>query len=178
MADFECALGSALPKAAGPHLYHLLERALGDVEIAFRTAKANIRRPRPLVGNDLPICVERTERLAASYSYPSGHATRGWAFALILAELAPDRATAILTRGRLYGESRIVCGAHYPSDVEAGRTVGAGLVAALHGDPTFRDDLEAARAEVAAARHGPVPDAVACHAEADASATPMAITQP
>jgi acid phosphatase (class A) len=31
---------------------------------------------------------------------------------LILAELAPERATPILNRGRAYGESRVVCGVH------------------------------------------------------------------
>ena len=44
----------------------------------------------------------------------------GWAWALILSELAPDRADAILARGLAYGESRAVCGVHYASDVEAG----------------------------------------------------------
>ena len=173
LADFGCALGADLGQAEMPRLRQLLGRVLGDVEVAFRTAKANIKRLRPLVGNDLPICVARTDRLTGTYSYPSGHATRGWTFALVLAELAPDRASAILARGRVYGESRVVCGAHWPSDVEAGRTVGAALVAALHGDATFRADLDASRAEVAAARTRPVgPDETAtCHVEAEAAAT-------
>jgi membrane-associated phospholipid phosphatase len=32
-------------------------------------------------------------------SYPSGHASIGWAWALALAELVPDRANAIFSRG-------------------------------------------------------------------------------
>jgi acid phosphatase (class A) len=85
----------------------------------------------------------------------SGHATISWAWGLILAELAPDRATEILMRARSIGESRVVCGVHYPSDVEEGRTNGAALVAALHSSPEFRADMEKARAEVAAARETP-----------------------
>lgn len=174
LADFGCALGVDLGKAPPPVLDKMLHRVLGDIEVAFRTAKADVKRLRPLVGNDLPICVQRTPRLENTFSYPSGHATRGWTYALILAELAPDHATAILQRGRVYGESRVVCGAHWGSDVEAGRTVGAALVAALHGNAEFRVDLDQARIEIAADRaSASVPDAGACRAEAEAVATPI-----
>lgn len=178
LSDFACALGLDLGSAETPRLQHLLGRTLGDVEIAFRAAKGDIKRQRPLVGNDLPICVPRDERLTESYSYPSGHATRGWVFALLLAELVPDKATAVLQRGRVYGESRVVCGAHFPTDVEAGRTVGAALVAALHGNAAFRSDLDAARAEVAALRSPPPSPPVACAAEAEAASTPMPMQVP
>jgi acid phosphatase (class A) len=87
--------------------------------------------------------------LRESRSYPSGHAALGWAWALVLAELIPDRADAILERGRDFGWSRVVCGVHYPSDVEAGRIVGAGAIARLHGDAFFRTQMDAARAELA-----------------------------
>ena len=43
------------------------------------------------------------------------------------------------------------CGVHYPSDVEAGRTVGAALVARLHAEPQFLADMAAAKAELATA---------------------------
>jgi acid phosphatase (class A) len=65
-----------------------------------------------------------------------------------LTEIAPDRADALLARGRSFGESRVICGVHWQSDVVAGRLVGAGTVARLHADPVFRADLEAARKEL------------------------------
>ena len=37
-------------------------------------------------------------------------------------------------------------------DVEQGRTNGSALVAALHGDPAFRSDMDKARVEIAAIR--------------------------
>jgi len=83
---------------------------------------------------------------------------------LILAELAPDRATAILNRGRAFGESRVVCGVHSPSAVDAGRTNGASLVATLHGQTAFRADLEAAREELAALRAKAAPLTASCAA--------------
>jgi acid phosphatase (class A) len=68
-----------------------------------------------------------------------------------LAELVPSRADAILQRGRDYGDSRVVCGLHYPSDVEAGRTIAAAALARLHADPAFRRALDEARSELAQA---------------------------
>ena len=84
-----------------------------------------------MIGNEAPICVQRSQALADSFSYPSGHATQGWAYALILASLVPEKATPILARGRAYGESRIVCGVHWLSDVAAGRLTGTAVFAAL-----------------------------------------------
>jgi acid phosphatase (class A) len=40
---------------------------------------------------------------------------------------------------------------HNPSDVEAGRTIAAAAVARLHADADFRQLMDAARAELAAA---------------------------
>ena len=36
----------------------------------------------------------------------------GWTVGLIMAEVAPDRATEILARARAFGEGRLVCGVH------------------------------------------------------------------
>ena len=81
------------------------------------------------------------------------------------AELAPDRATEILSRGRAYGQSRAVCGAHNASAVEAGGMVAAATNATLHGSAEFRADMDAARAELASLRQsGEKPPA--CEAEA------------
>ena len=71
---------------------------------------------------------------------------------MIMAQVAPDRADAVLARGRAFSHSRVVCNVHYLIDVEEGRTMGAATVAKLNANAEFRADLEAARAEVAAAR--------------------------
>jgi acid phosphatase (class A) len=151
LEDFTCALGMRLDASNAPHLMALLQRARGDAGVVSVAAKNFFRRSRPLVGNTRPICVARTG-YETSFAYPSGHATMGWMYALILSELVPDRTSRIAARGRSYGESRVVCGVHWESDVEAGRTMASVLVAALHGDAAFRADLDAARAEIAQAR--------------------------
>ena len=86
-------------------------------------------------------------------------------------ELAPDRRDAVLARGRSFGESRLVCNAHWQSDVLEGRAVGAGVVADLHSDATFTADMAAAKDEIAAARQGGATPDRDCAAEAAALAS-------
>lgn len=169
---FACALGVRLTTENAPVLARLLDRTstAGVVDPVKRTYQA----PRPYLGTKAPVCQSRTAALAANGDYPSGHAAGGWMEALILAELAPDRATEILARGRAFGESRYICGAHSRSAVEAGWMAGAAAAAALHGSAEFRADLDAARAELAKVRAtAPAPDAGACRAEADALSAPV-----
>ena len=79
--------------------------------------------------------------------YPSGHTSIGWATALVLSEINPDRIDEILDRGFQMGESRVICGYHFQSDVDAGRVVAAGAVARLHADEGFNKQLDKAKKE-------------------------------
>ena len=170
LRDFACALGVGLDARTAPTLHDLLGRVLTDSRPYIDPAKDHYARPRPYLAQRGNICVEKSPALAKSGSYPSGHSTVSWAWGMILAELAPDRATQILARARAYSESRVVCGVHYPSDIAAGRLNGSALFATLQSSQAFRADMETARAEVAAARAsaGPAPDPQVCKGEADA----------
>jgi acid phosphatase (class A) len=75
-------------------------------------------------------------------------------------------------RARSIGESRIVCGVHYLSDIEAGRDAGAALVARLHASPEFRADLDKARGEIQAARETPHVGPGECLVQDQAAAHP------
>lgn len=151
--QFACALGVSIDAQRTPHLYTLLERSRIDASAATKAAKTHYRRPRPFMLNQQPVCTPDDEDgLRHSGAYPSGHSAIGWAWALILGEIAPDRTDALIARGRNYGESRLVCNVHWQSDVLAGRFMGAAVVARLHADPAFRADLQGARQEIAAAR--------------------------
>jgi len=167
--DFSCALHVQITEKDCPYLYTLLSRSWSDIGLSTYAAKNYYKRQRPFQVNHQPLAVpEAKESLSKDPSYPSGHTALGWGFALILSELAPDRADEILARGRAFGESRIVCNHHWYSDVVWGRAMGSATVARLHADPTFRADLEAARAELAALR---VKDrALTCDCEAEAAA--------
>lgn len=87
------------------------------------------------------------DALRENGSYPSGHTALGWATALALAELAPDKKDAILERGYQYGESRVIVGAHWQSDVDAGFNVADAAFAAMQDSPRYLKHLEAARKE-------------------------------
>lgn len=65
--------------------------------------------------------------------------------------MLPQRADEILKRGYDYGQSRVQCGVHWQSDVEAGRVVGSAVVAHLHAIPEFIEAFQAAKAELEAA---------------------------
>ncbi|WP_293902111.1 phosphatase PAP2 family protein [Phenylobacterium sp.] len=166
--SLSCALGVTLTRDNAPRTAALLAKAGVDVSRATNRPKDIYRRQRPYLIDEGPTCIERSAALSASPDYPSGHNAWGWTVGLILAELAPDRATEILARARAFGEGRLVCGVHNLSAVEAGRLNASIVVAALHGQAAFRTDLDAARQEVAAARKaGPAPDPAACAAEAE-----------
>lgn len=159
---FACALDADIKPTTAPALVRLLGGVPTDIDNLQASAKKSFARKRPFVVIGGPICVKEEPWLRPSGSYPSGHAATGWAWALILAQLAPDRASPILYRGAAFGDSRVICGVHYPSDVEAGRQTGAALVAVLQARADFRADLNQARAELATARKAsPRPDCAA-----------------
>jgi acid phosphatase (class A) len=145
---FGSVLGPKFTKAATPRLAALFDVLFSDVRRLTAPAKDRFARPRPpLVDASLQTCMP----LEQTKSYPSGHATRGWLMALVLSEMIPEKANDILARGRDYGDSRVVCAEHFPTDVQAGRLIGAAVFAAARSDPAFARDYEAARREVRAA---------------------------
>ena len=166
--DMSCALGMEITPAAAPKLTKVLMTLRYDVRRAVNHPKDIYKRQRPYLIDDGDICVAKTDGLAKSPDYPSGHTTWGWTVGLILAELVPERSTEILARARSFGESRLICGVHNMSAVEAGRTNGSIVVAGLHGSAAFRADMDAARKELAALRKSAkAPDGAACAAEAE-----------
>ena len=163
---FACALGANISEAQTPALYRLLQRSLTDLGLATYPAKKAHQRPRPFLINGEAICTpDDRELLETDGSYPSGHSAIGWGWALILSQLAPERAEALLARGRDYARSRMVCNVHWMSDTEAGMAVGAAAFARLQNNELFQATMAAARAELSSAT-GSAPDPAACEWEA------------
>lgn len=150
-AAFSEAFGVTISKDETPEIYKLLVTMGNDSgSLATRGAKRHYQRMRPfmffgeqsLTPNDEPA-------LKVNGSYPSGHTAIGWATALVLAEINVDRQNEILKRGFEFGQSRVICGVHYQSDVDAGRIVASGVVARLHADEGFCAQLTKAKKEFA-----------------------------
>lgn len=168
---FSCAVNVPISEQDTPHLYILLRRTLADTNLSTSKAKNKYMRTRPFVINSEPTCSPDAEQyLRKNGSYPSGHSTVGWAWALILSEISPEQADAIFARGRAFGQNRVICNVHWQSDVIEGRNMGAATVARLHADPLFRADLEAARTELAVVRAKGLRPSRDCQAEADSLA--------
>ena len=74
-----------------------------------------------------------------SKSYPSGHATRGMTMALLLADLLPEMRSSLIGKGRWFGNSRVVAGVHYPTDIIAGRKLGEILAKDIIHSEAWRD---------------------------------------
>jgi acid phosphatase (class A) len=166
---FACTLGVSIDEQHTPHLYRLMQRILLDAGMSTASAKNQYMRQRPFMVHQEPSCKPEDEaRLRTNGSYPSGHTTIGWAWALALAEVDPAHHDAILARGRAYGESRLVCNVHWQSDIIEGRFMGAAVVSQEHGVAEFRADIEAARHELAEARAKKLAPDRDCAAEAEA----------
>lgn len=148
---YACALGRTISPAATPRTYRLLQRIELDARTVGTPPKEHYNRTRPLIGDDRPVCIRREEWMKTNASYPSGHAMTGWAWGLVLGELAPAKASELMEAGREIGDSRVICGVHYQSDVEAGRMLGAAMVSQEHAKARFRADFAAAKAELAKA---------------------------
>ena len=145
---FSEPFGITISEENTPEIWKLLNRVLETARICSRKSKGRIMRTRPFVQFNEPTPVPKDEKiLKNSSSYPSGHTTRGWTIALVLAEINPARQDEILKRGYEYGESRVIVGFHYQSDVDAARVISSTLVNRLHANENFVQQLQKAKKE-------------------------------
>lgn len=146
--NFSTVMGFSINEKNTPHIYTIMKRVLTDAGISTYAAKNKYFRTRPFVLHNQGTCYPEQEVvLRNDGSYPSGHAAVGWALALILAEINPVSSNEILKKGMDFGDSRIICNAHWQSDVDAGRIMGAATVAKLHANVDFVKDIKLAKKE-------------------------------
>lgn len=148
---FSEAFGLEISKEDTPEIHKLIINMREDAgDLATRHAKEHYMRVRPFsFFNQMTCNPEQQEELSTNGSYPSGHTSIGWATALVLAEINTDRQNEILKRGYEMGQSRVICGYHFQSDVDAARLVASAVVARLHANEAFMDQLKKAKAEFA-----------------------------
>jgi acid phosphatase (class A) len=152
-AAFDSVLGEGFRADRLPATNALLTRVTQISGAASSQVKALYNKPRPFVRDPhQSTCITPDDHLRQSGSYPSGHTTVGWAWGLTLAQVAPSHADAIMQRAYEYGESRVVCGVHWQSDIDAGRALGSAVFARLQSDPSFAQQLRAAQTELNAQR--------------------------
>jgi acid phosphatase (class A) len=150
---FAQAMGEGFDLRVLPATAKLMADVRHDEKIAADVAKAHFARKRPwIVDASFKSCGREDEALS---SYPSGHATMGFSMAVVLADLAPERAKALLARASDYANSRMVCGMHFRTDIVAGQVLGTMVAEDLLRNPSFRVHRDAAVAELRAAHVTP-----------------------
>ncbi len=152
--NFSTPFGFEITAQNTPAIYELIATMKEDAgDYATKSAKEKYNRIRPFAFFHEPTCRPDDEsKLAKNGSYPSGHTAIGWSIALVLAEINPTRQNEILKRGFELGQSRVICGYHWQSDVDAARVVSSAVVARLHNNPQFVSQLAKAKEEIAKLR--------------------------
>lgn len=146
---FQGAIGTGFDLKALPATARLMADVRNDEKEAAGTAKSFFLRNRPwIVEPTLKTCARED---APQSSYPSGHATMGYAMAVVLAALIPEKAQALMARADVYAENRLVCSMHFRRDIVAGQTLGTAVGVMLLHDAKFRVEFDAAEAELKAA---------------------------
>jgi undecaprenyl-diphosphatase len=100
--------------------------------LANYAVKLTVGRQRPLIDDHPPLA-----RAPSKLSFPSGHATSGFAGAVALGRVAPELRPALLGLAAVICLGRPYLGMHYPSDVVAGALLGT-AVGALYPLPSER----------------------------------------
>lgn len=155
--QFSVPFGMEISRENTPAIFKVLYRGVLTARLGATKPKTEYQRKRPYSRfNEPTLLPEGEERLRLNGSYPSGHTVRGWAMALLLCEINPDAQDDILKLGYEWGQSRVIAGYHWQSDVDASRLVAAAGYARLHTNSEFLADIAAARQEFAELKSGQV----------------------
>lgn len=146
--EFAIPFGMQISWKHTPKIFTLLRDALATTDSICKLPKAFYMRPRPfMVFNEATLTPQDEPSLRRNGSFPSGHTILGWSAALLLSEINPAQADTIIARGIMYGESRVICGAHWQSDVDAARIAASVAYAKLHTSERFAKQMAAAKKE-------------------------------
>jgi acid phosphatase (class A) len=132
---------------ADPVAFRFFDRVNKQIGKVVRKSKDQWKRPRPYQAH--PEVIHSLFHVA-DYSYPSGHSTHSFAFAVVLGRMFPDQAQAFLDRAHQIAQSRVDAGVHYETDIREGEVVGKEIAKEMLANPEFEKEMHAAQAEVAA----------------------------
>jgi acid phosphatase (class A) len=142
------AFGMEISPEKTPAIFKVLHRALMTIRLSASRPKATYGRLRPYVRfNESTLYPAEEEELRETGSYPSGHTVRGWGMALLLCEINPAAQDEVFKLGYEWGQSRVIAGYHWQSDVDASRMLAAAAYARLHACEEFLADMADARKE-------------------------------
>ena len=124
----------------------IFQQVSREARSTVEAAKAAWNRPRPYVHNP---ALHPAVAKSVTTSYPSGHAYSASCIAAVLTALFPEHAADWEKQAALVRWSRVVGGAHYPSDVTAGKILGEAVAREMLKSPKMQQALAEIRAEAA-----------------------------
>lgn len=147
MKRFSEVIGINITPEKYPELFRLFSRAHLTEQQAGASAKAHFHRVRPYQQYKEPSGVPSHEWPTDYTSYPSGHTHASWLVGMIMTAIDPVHTEEIMKVAYELGQSRVIVGFHYQSDVDAGRVVGSVTFARLCAEPAFKKQLQKAMKE-------------------------------
>ena len=142
--------GMEITKEDTPDIYSILQDVCASCDSIYSGAKAKFTRQRPYAYyNEDTLIPEKEEKHRYEGSYPSGHTVFFWTAALLLSDInqSNEAMEKLLARGYEFGQSRVIAGYHWQSDVDAGRMAGSVLYQLIRSHERFIGQLARARAE-------------------------------
>ena len=138
-------LGPDFTEAKLPVTAAFFAKLLADEDLVVDPAKTVWARPRPAAADpSVKLCVKGS----TSGSYPSGHSTVAHLAAIVLSDMLPEKRGLLFADAARFAESRVVCGVHYRSDIEASKTVAALIAQQIRTNPVFQKEFAAAKVEL------------------------------
>ncbi|WP_457389992.1 phosphatase PAP2 family protein [Roseateles sp. P5_E1] len=132
-----------------PATMELLERIRRETRDTTFALKLIFNRGRPW---DLPtapgLAIQSGEPLFPAHAaYPAGHAVLAYSAAALMTVARPTDVAEYLRRAKQVSANRVKGGFHWPSDLEAGQTLAAAIVALLLTDQRMTDLIARVRRE-------------------------------
>lgn len=141
-------MGISVSDIKASNIYQLLSYGDRYGQLAIDAAVRSYNRERPYVYfNEPSLLPELDELHSDESSYPAYQSCLGWLYALLLAEVCPDKMNDMLKRGESFGPSSVISGFSFDSDAYAGYLLGSAILSRLHTHSGFDDLLTYAQAD-------------------------------
>ena len=142
--DYASVLGPNFNAQHLPITATLFTKVKSDAKLAIHAAKEEFHQRRPMTWKKM----KAGEQRDGGYAYPSGHSTRGFLWAMLLADIFPQHRKEIILEARKKAWNRVILGRHYPNDVYGGQRYGKYLAKQFLKSSNFQKDLVAVKQEV------------------------------
>ena len=154
--EFARAFGEPIEPDHTPKILELLETAAAISDNGCVSARDAYDRVRPYeFFHEEPFTVEA---MPEESSFPSAHAARAWTTAMLLTAIKPAAQDTIMKVGYELGQSSVIAGISWQSDVDAARMVACATLSRMMSNPNMVALINEAKEEYVQVSHQLVTD--------------------